>query len=176
MASLQGWGRQTWNSGAWDSFAPVSATGNGLSSSPGSLSPTGDCNITLSGIGTTASLGAAVGTGVAEVNPSGNNIAASLGTETATGSSAVTATGIGLQAQQGDETATGVPQSGWGRGANQNTGILIGWSDNLWNVLESEYAFTAPRTDSHSSPAFITKPGVHNRSRRSGGVFSTFSS
>ena len=142
MASLQGWGRQTWNSGAWDSFAPVSATGNGLSSSPGSLSPTGDCNITLTGIGTTASLGTAVGTGVAEVSASGNNIASSLGTETVTGSSAVTATGLGLQAQQGDETATGVPQSGWGRGANQNTGILIGWGDNLWNILESEYAFT----------------------------------
>ena len=142
MASLQGWGRQTWNSGAWNSFAPVSATGNGLSSSPGSLSPTGDCNITLTGIGTTSSTGTSVGTGTTEATPSGNNIAASLGTETATGSSAVTATGIGLQAQQGDETATGVPQSGWGRGANQNTGILIGWSDNLWNVLESEYAFT----------------------------------
>ena len=142
MASLQGWGRQTWNSGAWNSFAPVSATGNGLSSSPGSLSPTGDCNITLSGIGTTASLGTAVGTGVAEVTASGNNIAASLGTETVTGSSAVTATGIGLQAQQGDESATGVAQSGWGRGANQSTGTLIGWSDNLWNILESEYAFT----------------------------------
>ena len=142
MASLQGWGRQTWNSGAWNSFAPVSATGNGLSSAPGSLSPTGDCNITLTGIGTTSSTGTSVGTGTTEATPSGNNIAASLGTETATGSSAVTATGIGLQAQQGDETATGVPQSGWGRGANQNTGILIGWSDNLWNVLESEYAFT----------------------------------
>jgi hypothetical protein len=142
MASLQGWGRQTWNSGAWNTFAPVSATGNGLSSALGSLSLTGDCNITLSGIGTTASLGTAVGTGVAEVTASGNNIAASLGTETVTGSSAVTATGIGLQAQQGDESATGVAQSGWGRGANQSTGTLIGWSDNLWNILESEYAFT----------------------------------
>ena len=38
MASLQGWGRQTWNSGAWDTFAPVNATGNGLSSSVGTVS------------------------------------------------------------------------------------------------------------------------------------------
>ena len=38
MASLQGWGRQTWNSGAWDTFAPVDATGNGLSSSVGTVS------------------------------------------------------------------------------------------------------------------------------------------
>ena len=40
MASLQGWGRQTWNSGAWNSFAPVEATGNGLSSSVRSVSLT----------------------------------------------------------------------------------------------------------------------------------------
>ena len=38
MASLQGWGRQTWNSGAWDTFAPVNATGNGLTSSVGTVS------------------------------------------------------------------------------------------------------------------------------------------
>ena len=71
MASLQGWGRQTWNSGAWDTFAPVDATGNGLTSSFGSLTLTGDCNITLTGIGTTSSTGTAVGTGVAEVSASG---------------------------------------------------------------------------------------------------------
>ena len=71
MASLQGWGRQTWNSGAWDTFAPVDSTGNGLSSALGSLTLTGDCNITLTGIGTTSSTGTAVGTGVAEVSASG---------------------------------------------------------------------------------------------------------
>ena len=67
MASVQGWGRQTWNSGAWNTFAPVDATGNGLTSSLGSLTLTGDCNITLSGIGVTSALGTAVGTGVAAV-------------------------------------------------------------------------------------------------------------
>ena len=64
MASLQGWGRQTWNSGAWNTFAPVDATGNGLTSSLGSLTLTGDCNITLTGIGTTSTVGTAVGTGL----------------------------------------------------------------------------------------------------------------
>ena len=33
MASVQGWGRLTWGSGAWDEYAPVDATGNGLTSS-----------------------------------------------------------------------------------------------------------------------------------------------
>ena len=142
MASVQGWGRQTWNSGAWNTFAPVDATGNGLTSSLGSLTLTGDCNITLTGIGTTSTVGTAVGTGVAEVAATGNAITSTLGTETVTGSSAHTVTGLGLQAQQGDETATGVAQSGWGRGANADTGEEIGWSDNLWNILESEYSVT----------------------------------
>ena len=82
MASLQGWGRQTWNSGAWSSFAPVDATGNGLTSSFGSLTLTGDCNITLTGIGTTSSTGTAVGTGVAEVSASGNALTSSFGSLT----------------------------------------------------------------------------------------------
>ena len=73
-----------------------------------------------------------------------------------TGSSAVTATGIGLQAQQGDETATGVAQSGWGRGANQSTGQIIGWSDNLWNILESEYAFTGNALTSSAGASVAT--------------------
>jgi hypothetical protein len=142
MASVQGWGRQTWNSGAWNTFAPVDATGNGLTSSLGSLTLTGDCNITLTGLSTTSTTGTAVGTGVAEVVATGNAITSTLGTETVTGSSAHTITGLGLQAQQGDETATGVAQSGWDRGANADTGEEIGWSDNLWNILESQYPVT----------------------------------
>ncbi len=33
MASVQGWGRLTWGSGAWNEYAPVEATGEGLTSS-----------------------------------------------------------------------------------------------------------------------------------------------
>ena len=240
MASLQGWGRQTWNSGAWNSFAPAEASGNGLTSSVGTVSlvttnvfgvtgialtttigdesqesvysfsgnalttslgtmpnPTivdnqlltgwnrgvgttlplgwstsswgnGDfiltvdnglsgaslsvslgtetvaanADVTTTGIGLTSSSGTTVATGVAEVTPSGNAIAATLGTETVTGSSAVTASGIALSAVIGDEDATAVPQSGWNRGANQVTAELIGWSDNLWGTLETEYSVT----------------------------------
>ena len=142
MASVQGWGRQTWNSGAWNTFAPVDATGNGLTSSLGSLTLTGDCNITLTGIGTTSTTGAAVATGVAQVTATGNAITSALGTETVTGSSTHTVTGLGTTLSLGDETATGVPQSGWGRGANADTGEEIGWSDNLWNILESQYPVT----------------------------------
>ena len=240
MASLQGWGRQTWNSGAWDTFAPVNATGNGLSSSVGTVSlsttnvfgvtgnaltsnigdasqasvyalsgnaltstagtmpnptivdnqlltgwnrgvgttiplgwstsswgngdfvlstanglsgvgltsslgeetPTGNADVTLTAAGLTSTTGTAVATGIAEVDATGNPLTLSLGTETVTADSNVTLTGIGLTSALGEEDASGVFQSGWGRGANQVTGQIIGWSDNLWNILETEYALT----------------------------------
>ena len=142
MASLQGWGRQTWNSGAWNTFAPVDATGNGLTSSLGSLTLTGDCNITLTGIGTTCTVGTAVGTGVAEVTATGNAITSALGTETVTGSCVVSPTGLGTTASLGDETVATLFQSGWDRGVAGDSGVTLGWSDNLWNVTEQSYALT----------------------------------
>ena len=240
MASLQGWGRQTWNSGAWDTFAPVNATGNGLSSSVGTVSlvttnvfgvtglsitstigdasqaseyavtgnaltstagtmpnptivdnqlltgwnrgvgttvplgwstsswgngdfilstanglsgvgltsslgeevPSGNADVTATAAGLTSTTGTAIATGIAEVTATGNPLTSSLGTEVATGDSNVTATGIALTSSLGDEEATGVPQSGWNRGANQVTGQLIGWSDNLYGTLETEYSVT----------------------------------
>ena len=142
MASIQGWGRQTWNSGAWNTFAPVDATGNGLTSSLGSLTLTGDCNITLTGIGVTSALGTAVGTGVAEVIATGNAITSALGTETVTGSSTHTVTGLGTTASLGDETVATLFQSGWDRGVAGDSGVTIGWSDNLWNTTQNSYALT----------------------------------
>ena len=141
MASVQGWGRQTWNSGAWNTFAPVDATGNGLTSSLGSFTLTGDCNITLTGIATTASLGTATAVGVAEVDATGNAITSSLGTETVTGSCVASPTGIGTTASLGDETVSTLFQSGWDRGITGD-GTIIGWSDNLWNTTAQSYALT----------------------------------
>ena len=142
MASVQGWGRQTWNSGAWNTFAPVDATGNGLTSSLGSLTLTGDCNITLTGVSTTSTTGTAVGTGVAEVIATGNAITSALGTETVTGSSNHTVTGLGTTASLGDETVATLFQSGWDRGVAGDSGVTIVWSDNLWNTTQQSYALT----------------------------------
>ena len=240
MATIQGWGRQTWNSGAWNTFAPVTATGNGLTSTVGSAStittnifgvagnqltssigdaaqaseyavtgnavttslgtmpnptivdnqlltgwnrgvgttiplgwnaapwgkgdfilsvgnglsgaamtsslgeesPTGNADVTTTGLPTTSTTGTAVATGVAVANPSGNLITSSLGTETVTGSCVVTPTGLGTTASLGEEQASGVFQSGWNRGAAGDTGTIIGWSDNLWNITEQSYPVT----------------------------------
>ena len=57
MASIQGWGRQTWNSGAWNQQAPVSVTGNGLTSSLGTETVATDQNISVTGNSLTSSIG-----------------------------------------------------------------------------------------------------------------------
>ena len=57
MASIQGWGRETWNSGAWSQQAPVSVTGIGLTSSVGTETVTTDQNISVSGNPLTSSVG-----------------------------------------------------------------------------------------------------------------------
>ncbi len=81
---------------------------------------TGDANITLTGIAITSS----------------------LGTETVTGSSTHTVTGLGTTASLGDETVATLFQSGWDRGVAGDSGVTIGWSDNLWNTTQQSYALT----------------------------------
>ena len=54
MASIQGWGRQTWNSGAWNQQSPVSVTGNGLTSSLGTETVATDQIISVTGIALTS--------------------------------------------------------------------------------------------------------------------------
>ena len=159
---LTGWNRGVgtslplgWNAASWGTGDFILSVGNGLSgasltSSLGEETPTGNADVTVTGLGTTSTLGTAVATGVAEVTATGNVITSALGTETVTADSNITATGLGMTSSLGQEDAAGVFQSGWGRGANQVTGEIIGWSDNLWNVLETEYAVTGVSTTTNT--------------------------
>ena len=110
MASLQGWGRQTWNSGAWNSFAPVEATGNGLSSSVGSVSLTTTNIFGVTGI----------------------NIASSVGD--ATQASEYAATGNALTSARGQLPNPTIVDNqlltGWNRGVG--TTLPLGWSTSSW--------------------------------------------
>ena len=143
MASLQGWGRETWGSGAWGEYAPVAATGDGLTSSAAAPAITGDCNITLTGVYGTSAVGTAVGTGLAVVNATGNPLTSNTNdVASVTGTASVSPTANGLTSSLGEETVVTAYQSGWGRGFNADTGTEIGWGDNLWGTLESEYALT----------------------------------
>ena len=152
-----GWNAASWNNGDFILTASNGLSGAGLTSSLGEESPVISVNITATGVSTTSSVGTVTAIGNQITTPSGNAITSSLGTETVTGSSTHTLTGIGLTSQIGDEDAQGVRQSGWNRGANQVTGELIGWGDNLWNILETSYSLTgAQATTATTAPAINT--------------------
>ena len=66
MASVQGWGRLTWGSGAWNEYAPVTATGEGLTSSTEDVTIVTDQVISVSLDELTSTAGNAVATGIAD--------------------------------------------------------------------------------------------------------------
>jgi len=142
MASIQGWGRQTWNSGAWNQQAPVSVTGNGLTSSLGTETVATDQIISVTGIGLTSALGTATGTGIAEVNPTGIALTTSLGTETVATDQNISVTGIALTSSIGDESSSVTKTTGWNRDTDINTGSSIGWGNQQWGATGISQALT----------------------------------
>ena len=142
MASIQGWGRETWNSGAWSEQAPVSVTGNGLTSSLGPEPVTTDQNISVTGIGLTSTAGTAVGTGIAQVNPSGIALTASLGEESLSTDQNISVTGLGTTLSVGNESTSVTKTTGWNRDTDINTGNSIGWSEQQWGAVGLSQALT----------------------------------
>ena len=142
MASIQGWGRETWSSGAWSEQAPVTVTGNGLTSSTNDVTVATDQNISVTGIGLTSALGTATATGIAEVVPTGIALTSSLGTPSPQTDQNISVTGIGLTSSLGDETVTGTRTTGWNRDTDVNTGSSIGWGDQQWNAVGGSFALT----------------------------------
>ena len=142
MASIQGWGRETWNSGAWSEQAPVSVTGNGLTSSLGTETVTTDQNISVTGIGITSTAGTAVATGIAQVNLTGIGLTASLGEETLSTDQNISVTGLGTTLSLGNETTSVTKTTGWNRDTDINTGGSIGWSDQQWGAVGISQALT----------------------------------
>ena len=151
-----GWDASSWNNGDFILTTSNGLSGSGATSAVGSVATSGASAIAPTGVSATSADGTAVATGVANADATGNAITSSIGDSTETGSSTHTLTGIGLTAQIGDETASGVRQSGWNRGANQVTEEIIGWSDNLWNILESEYALTGVQNTSNTGSLTYT--------------------
>ena len=137
MASIQGWGRETWNSGAWNQQAPVSVTGNGLTSSLGTETVATDQNISVTGIGLTSTA-----VGIAEVNLSGTSLTFSIGTETVATDQNISVTGNALTSSVGDESQSVTSTTGWNRDTDVNTGDSIGWGDQQWNAVGGSFALT----------------------------------
>jgi len=142
MASIQGWGRETWNSGAWNQQAPVSVTGNGLTSSLGTETVATDQNISVTGIGLTSTAGTLTAVGIAEVNPTGISLTSSLGTPSPQTDQNISVTGIGMTLSLGDESSSVTKTTGWNRDTDINTGNPIGWGDQQWNATGGSFALT----------------------------------
>jgi len=161
MASIQGWGRETWSSGAWNQQAPVSVTGNGLTSSLGTETVATDQIISVTGIGLTSALGTATGTGIAEVNPTGIALTSSLGTPSPQTDQNISVTGIGMTLSLGDESSSVTKTTGWNRDTDINTGNPIGWGDQQWNATGGSFALTGQAlTASLGTPALSTNQNI----------------
>ena len=110
MASIQGWGRQTWNSGAWDTFAPVNATGNGLSSSVGTVSLVTTNVFGVTGLSITSDIGDA--SQASEYAVTGNALTSTAGT------------------MPNPTIVDNQLLTGWNRGVG--TTLPLGWSTSSW--------------------------------------------
>ena len=142
MASIQGWGRETWNSGAWNQQAPVSVTGNGLTSSLGTETVATDQIISVTGIGLTSTAGTLTAVGIAQVNPSGTSLTFTIGTETVATDQNISVTGIALTSSIGDESSSVTKTTGWNRDTDINTGSSIGWGNQQWGAVGLSQALT----------------------------------
>ena len=143
MASVQGWGRLTWGSGAWNEYAPVDATGNGLTSSTTTPTVVTDQVITVTAAGLTSTAGDAVGTGLAIATPSGNELEwQPIGTYIVQSDYIFPITGTSATSSEGDVTTSVEIRAGWNRSEDITTGAAIGWGDQQWGASGGSYAVT----------------------------------
>ena len=143
MASVQGWGRLTWGSGAWNEYAPVEATGEGLTSSTEDVTVVTDQVISVSLNELTSTAGNAVATGIANATPGGNELEwKPIGTYVVQSDFIFPITGTSATSSEGDVTTTVEIRAGWNRSKDITTGAAIGWGDQQWGASGGSYAVT----------------------------------
>ena len=161
MASIQGWGRETWNSGAWNQQAPVSVTGNGLTSSLGTETVSTDQNISVTGIGLTSTAGTLTAVGIAEVNPSGTSLTFSIGTETVATDQNISVTGVATTSSIGTFSISGDSQTTVVAASEPQLDISLGTleADPEFVVFPSGNALTSALGTVETS-VFVTGVGM----------------
>ena len=141
MASVQGWGRLTWGSGAWNEYAPVEATGEGLTSSTEDVTVVTDQVISVSLDELTSTAGNVVATGIANATPGGNELEwKPIGTYVVQSDFIFPITGTDATSYEGDVTTTVEIRAGWNRSKDITTGAAIGWGDQQWGASGGYYA------------------------------------
>ena len=136
MASIQGWGRETWGSGAWSEYAPINVTGQSATATVGTgYSVSTDQFLVVTGQYSTATAGDATAAGIAFVVPDGQYATASTDDAILSTSQILSVTGQSATASLGDTTETGTRTTGWNRDTDINTGAAIGWGDQQWGAV-----------------------------------------
>ena len=138
MASIQGWGRETWGSGAWSEYSAIDVTGQSATATVGTgYSVSTDQFIVVTGQATTATAGDATAAGIAFVVPTGEQLDWTVGQITAGTGHFIQVTGVdtNLTLSLGDTTETGTRTTGWNRDTDINTGAAIGWGDQQWGAV-----------------------------------------
>jgi len=138
MASIQGWGRQTWNNGTWGEFGTVDATGSGLSTSLGSITVSTQQNLTPTGIALTSTIADVTATGIANADPTGLALTwQPIGTYTVQSDFIFPITGVSSTLSVGTTSQSADIRVGWNRDANLTTGAAIGWGDEAWGAVNN---------------------------------------
>ena len=140
MASVSGWGRETWGSGAWSAYAPLAVTGNGLTSSISTPTVTTEQILTATGNGLTSSTNDVTVTTITNVNASGNPLTSTVGDYIINTDHIFAITGVGATSSLGDTTESVEIRTGWNRDTDITTGAAIGWGDQQWGASGGSFA------------------------------------
>ena len=143
MASIQGWGRDTWGSGAWSEYSTISVTGQQATATVGTgFSVITHQVISVTGQSATGSVGNATGTGIAEVNPTGNEATSTVGDPLINSGHVIFVTGQEATSTLGDTTESVTMTTGWNRDTDINTGASIGWGQQQWGAEGLSHSVT----------------------------------
>jgi hypothetical protein len=135
MASVQGWGRDTWGSAAWSEYSPVIVTGQQANGSIGTgFSVVTSQVISVTGQGANANLGTATAGGYANVIVTGQQATSVVGDPLINSSQVISVTGQEATSALGDTTESVTMTTGWNRDTDINTGASIGWGDQQWGA------------------------------------------
>ena len=143
MASIQGWGRDTWGSGAWSEYSTISVTGQQANGSIGTgFSVVTSQVISVTGQGANANVGTATAGGYATVSVTGQRANANVGNALINSGHVIFVTGQEATSTLGDTTESVTMTTGWNRDTDINTGASIGWGQQQWGAEGLSHSVT----------------------------------
>ena len=152
MASIQGWGRDTWGCGAWSEYSTISVTGQQANGSIGTgFSVVTSQVISVTGQGANANVGTATAGGYATVSVTGQRANANVGNALINSGHVIFVTGQEATSTLGDTTESATMTTGWNRDTDINTGASIGWGQQQWGAEGLSNSVTGVEAEADTS-------------------------